>query len=98
MARHRISARQQPGVNGHQFSAEHDGQPNRRGRVGSWAGAGRNGPIRIDRVTAVLAVITCLLLGAGVADISHSLVLAIMAAGAITAGIIVTLVILRPSC
>lgn len=93
MARHRISA-----LNGHQFSAGHDGQPNRRGRVGSWAGAGRNGPIRIDRVTAVLAVITCLLLGAGVADISHSLVLAIMAAGAITAGIIVTLVILRPSC
>ncbi|WP_327151023.1 hypothetical protein [Nocardia sp. NBC_01329] len=52
----------------------------------------------LDVGTAVLAVITCLLLVVGVTAISHSLVLAVTAALGITAGLVLTLVILRPSC
>ncbi|MEV0111241.1 hypothetical protein AB0H42_33630 [Nocardia sp. NPDC050799] len=70
----------------------------RRGRPDRPTATGRRGQVAgIDRVTAILAVVTFILLGAGVGDISHSVLQAIMAAAAITAGLVITLTILRPS-
>ncbi|NKY32930.1 hypothetical protein HGA13_07565 [Nocardia speluncae] len=51
----------------------------------------------MDRVTVMLAVLTCVLLGVGVADISRSLVSAIVAGALITTGLVIALAILRLS-
>lgn len=52
----------------------------------------------IDAGTAVLAILTAVLLGSAVADISHSMAAVIGAVALITVGLAVALVILRPSC
>lgn len=55
-------------------------------------------PATTDRGTLALAFITTMLLAGAVAGISHSAVSVIRSVALITAGIAVTLVILRPSC
>ncbi|WP_063036166.1 hypothetical protein [Nocardia grenadensis] len=69
----------------------------------SWAAVSRarsrdSWPATTDRGTLILALITTMLLAGAVAGISHSAVAVIRSVALITAGIAVTLVILRPSC
>lgn len=55
-------------------------------------------PATTDLGTLVLALVTTMLQAGAVAGISHSAVAMIRSTALITAGIAITLVILRPSC
>ncbi|MGW1740140.1 hypothetical protein ACWCPQ_15165 [Nocardia sp. NPDC001965] len=95
MARHIRSARDEPHKERRLRRAADGTRTNRRSRPALTDRSGRG--IGTDRVTVMLALLTCLVLGAAVADISHSVARVITAVAVLIAGLFVTTAILRPS-